>query len=476
MTDFDVVVVGSGPNGLAAAITMQREGLRVLLLEAKPSVGGGMRSAELTLPGFVHDICSAIHPLGVGSPFFRELPLKDFGLEWIDPPVLAAHPFDDGTAATLVSSVEETAAGLGEDREAYARLYRPLIDAWPKIENDVLGPVLAWPPHPLEMAKFGTKALLPASTLAKRFSGRDARGLLAGMAAHGMQPLTSVASAATALVLTIAGHRRGWPIARGGSQKLADALAGYFVSLGGTVETCVAVETLEALPSARATLLDVGPRQLLQIAAGRLSSRYRSQLERFEYGPGAFKVDWALDGPVPFTSGTCRRAGTVHLGGTFEEIAHAEAEVATGKHSQKPFVLFAQQSLFDASRAPGDRHTAWGYCHVPNGSTVDMTAAIEAQVERFAPGFRDRILARHTMNTSAMQAYNANYVGGDINGGALTLRQIVARPVLQRSPYRTSLAGVYLCSASTPPGGGVHGMCGFYAARQAMRDVFGVSC
>ncbi|ADV84753.1 phytoene desaturase family protein [Terriglobus saanensis] len=475
MGDFDAVVVGAGPNGLAAAITMQRAGLRVLLLEAKSTVGGGMRSAELTLPGFVHDVCSAIHPLGAGSPFFRELPLKDFGLEWIEPPVLAAHPFDDGTAAALMSSLEETTAGLGEDREAYARLYRPLIAAWPKIEREVLGPVLAWPPHPLEMVKFGVKALLPASALAKRFRGRDARGLLAGMAAHGMQPLTSVATAATALVLMIAGHRSGWPMARGGSQKIADALAAYFVSLGGVVETGVAVERLEALPPARVTLLDVGPKQLLQIAAGKLSSRYRSQLEKFEYGPGAFKVDWALDGPVPFASETCRRAGTVHLGGTFEEIAQSEAEIAAGKHSENPFLLFAQQSLFDATRAPSGRHTAWGYCHVPNGSTVDRIEAIEAQVERFAPGFRDRILARHTMNTYAMQAYNANYVGGDINGGALTLRQIVARPVLLRSPYRTSMDGVYLCSASTPPGGGVHGMCGFHAARRAMADCFGIS-
>jgi len=475
MAEFDAVVVGGGPNGLSAAITMQRAGLRILLLEAKSTVGGGMRSAEMTLPGFVHDVCSAIHPLGVGSPFFRELPLKDFGLEWIEPPVLAAHPFDDGTAAALMFSLEETAAGLGEDGEAYARIYGPLIEAWPKIDSEVLGPVLAWPRHPLAMAKFGAKALLPASMLAKRFAGRDARGLLAGMAAHGMQPLTSVATSGPALVLTIAGHRGGWPMVRGGSQKFADALAAYFVSLGGVVETGVAVETLDALPKARVTLLDVGPKQLLQIVAGKLSSVYRAQLEKFEYGPGSFKVDWALDGPVPFASERCRRAGTVHLGGTFEEIAQSEAEVAAGRHSEKPFVLFAQQSLFDATRAPAGQHTAWGYCHVQNGSTVDMTEVIEAQVERFAPGFRERILARHTMNTSSMQAYNANYVGGDINGGALTLRQIVARPVLQSSPYRTSIDGVYLCSASTPPGGGVHGMCGFHAARQALVDRFGIS-
>jgi len=465
---YDAVVVGAGPNGLAGAIALQRAGQRTLLLEAKSTVGGGMRTAELTLPGFHHDVCSAIHPLGIGSPFFRTLPLHDFGLEWIDPPVLAAHPFDDGTAAILLTSLADTAATLGADRDVYTKIFTRLTESWESIAPDILGPSLHWPQHPVAVARFGRQALKSAEIFARNFSGRDTRALFAGMAAHGMQPLRAAATAAAGLVLMIAGHRHGWPVARGGSQSIANALAAYFVSLGGTIETSAEVKRLTDLPATRITLLDIGPHQLLQMSD--LPNGYRKQMQRFTYGPGAFKIDWALDGPAPFLSEHCRRAGTVHLGGTYEEVAFAEAEVAAGRHPAKPFVLFAQQSLFDATRAPAGQHTAWAYCHVPNGSTVDMTFAIEAQVEHYAPGFRDRILARHTIDTAAFQAYNANYIGGDINGGALTLRQIVARPSLQISPYRTPLKGVYLCSASTPPGGGVHGMCGYNAAQRALAD------
>jgi phytoene dehydrogenase-like protein len=473
----DAIVVGSGPNGLAAAICLQQAGISVRLLEAKETIGGGMRSAALTLPGFVHDVCSAIHPMAMASPFMKTLPLREHGLEWVIPPTAAAHPFDGGTAAVLQGSVNDTAALLGKDESAYRSLMGPLVADWPRLAPDVLAP-LRFPRHPIAMAQFGLKALPPATFVARRFQTKEARGLWAGMAAHSIQPLTHLTTSAIGLVLSAVGHLQGWPIPRGGSQSIARAMASYFTSLGGKIETGVTVQSLGQFSSARAILLDVTPRQLLTIAGDRLSALYRWQLERYRYGLGVFKVDWALDGPIPFTAPECREAGTIHLGNTLEEIAQSEYTTWQGKHpgvdtSEKPFVLLAQQSRFDDSRAPVGRHTAWAYCHVPNGSKVDMTEAVEKQVERFAPGFRDRILGRATMHTGQIEAYNPNYIGGDINGGVIDIGQLYTRPALRPSPYRTSLKGLYLCSSSTPPGGGVHGMCGFHAARTALKEVFG---
>jgi phytoene dehydrogenase-like protein len=468
---YDAVVLGAGPNGLAAAITLQTKGLSVLLIEGKTTIGGGLRSAELTLPGFTHDICSAIHPLAAGSPFFNTLPLAAHGLEWITPPVAAAHPFEDGAAAALFGTVEDTAKSLGKDDAAYRRLMDPLVKDWPSLAPQLLGP-LRFPDHPLSLARFGLLGLPAVTTLAHRFQTREARGLLAGMAAHSMQPLNSFSTAAVALVFLMAGHDKGWPFPRHGSSQLAAALGSYFQSLGGTIHTGTPITGLNQLPASKALLLDLSPRQLLQLGGHRWSSLYRWQLEKYRYGMGVFKVDWALAEPIPFQADACRSAGTVHLGGTLEAIAAAEAQSFAGTPSENPFVLLAQQSLFDETRAPRGKHTGWAYCHVPNGSRKDMTAIIEKQVERYAPGFRERILARHVMDTVQMEAYNPNYIGGDINGGNLDIRQLFTRPALRRSPYRTSATGIYLCSASTPPGGGVHGMCGYHAARQALKDIF----
>jgi phytoene dehydrogenase-like protein len=469
--DYDAVVVGSGPNGLSAAITLQRAGLSVLLLEAKSAIGGGMRTEELTLPGFKHDVCSAIHPMAVASPFFQTLPLNDFGLEFIYPSLAAAHPFDDGTAAVLAKSVDETTRLMGADARAYIQLLVPVIQSWPAIADDALSP-LRIPKHPLLMAQFGKTAMQSALSVAKRFKEKEARGLWAGLAAHSIQPLSNAATAAIALVLSAVGHIHGWPLPKGGSQAIASALARYFESLGGKIETNTTVGSLQQLPSAHAVLLDVTPRQLLNIAGHTFSSLYKWQMEKYRYGMGVFKIDWALDGPIPFKAADCRSAGTVHIGNTIEEIAASEQATTNGDHPEKPFVLLAQQSLFDDNRAPAGKHTAWAYCHVPNGSTVDRTEAIEKQVERFAPGFRERILARHVMNTAQLQDYNANYIGGDINGGIIDLGQLFTRPALRWSPYRTSSKGIYICSSSTPPGGGVHGMCGYNAARRAIKDIF----
>jgi phytoene dehydrogenase-like protein len=472
-TEFDAVVVGSGPNGLAAAITLQQEGLSVLLVEGKDVIGGGLTSAELTLPGFVHDVCSAIHPLAIGSPFFNTLPLADHGLDYIFPDLAAAHPFDDGTAAVLGSSLEETARLLGQDEQAYLNLFRPLVRDWPNIAADVLGP-LHFPKHPIAMAKFGLNALTSSTYLAKRFKTRAAKGLWAGMAAHSIQPLTNLTTSAIGLVLMTAAHLKGWPIPVGGSKEIANALSSYFISLGGRIETGRYIKSLTELPSAKIVLFDVTPKQLLQIAGHKFSSIYKCQLERYRYGMGVFKIDWALDGPIPFTAPEARKAGTVHIGNTLEEIQLSEQLSWEGKHAERPFVLLAQQSLFDDTRAPEGKHTAWAYCHVPNGSTKDMTAIIEQQIERFAPGFRDLILARHTMNTAQVEEYNHNYIGGDINGGVIDLGQIFTRPALRSSPYRTSAKGLYICSSSTPPGGGVHGMCGYHAAKTALKDHFSI--
>lgn len=469
--DYDAIVVGSGPNGLAAAITLQQQGLSVLLVEAKTEIGGGMRSAALTLPGFVHDVCSAIHPMAAASPFFSQLPLGEYGLEYIYPPVAAAHPFDDGTAAILRGSVGDTAALLGIDGKSYSQLMEPLVKDWFSIAPDVLGP-LHYPRHPLRMAAFGLKALPSAVSLAGRWQTTAAKGLFGGMAAHSMLPLTKVTTAAIGLVLMITGHLRGWPLPRYGTVSIAKALEAYFVSLGGVVQTGFEVKSLADLPSSRAVLLDLTPRQLLQLGGHRWSSLYKAQLEKYRYGMGVFKIDWALDGPIPFTAIECRSAGTVHIGNTLEEITASEQLTWDGGHPERPYVLLAQQSLFDPSRAPAGKHTAWAYCHVPNGSRNDMTTIIERQIDRFAPGFRDRILARHVMDTAQLEVYNANYIGGDINGGAIDIKQLFTRPALRWSPYRTSEKGIYICSAATPPGGGVHGMCGYHAARRALKDVF----
>lgn len=466
---YDAVIIGSGPNGLAAAITLAQTGWRVLVIEAKATPGGGMRTLEVMLPGFRHDICAAIHPLGMASPFFRNLPLANYGLEWILSPVALAHPLDDGAAVAVTTSLEETAANLGVDDRAWRLLFQPLVDRWQDALDDLLAP-LHFPRHPLLLAGYALPLAAPATLLARTlFRGERARAVFAGMAGHSVLPLDRPPTAAFGLLLTMLAQTVGWPVARGGSQAIADALVRYAQSLGVELVCGWEVTDIAELPPARAYLFDTAPKGLLRIAGDRLPPGYRRQLERFRYNPGVFKVDWALDGPIPWTAAACRQSATVHVGGTMGEIAAAERAVWRGEHPVRPFVLLAQQSLFDPTRAPG-KQVAWAYCHVPNGSTVDMTAAIEAQVERFAPGFRERILARETRHAAAMEVYNANYVGGDINGGVQDLFQHFTRPSLSLTPYRTPAKGIYLCSSSTPPGGGVHGMCGYYAAQTVLRD------
>ena len=465
---YDAIVVGSGPNGLAAAIVFAQAGCSVLVLEAQPTIGGAARSAELTIPGFTHDVGSAVHPMAVATPFFRSLPLDQHGLRWIDLPVAMAHPFDDGPSALLRKSIEATGATLGRDARAYDALVRPISEHWDEICADALAPVHL-PKHPITLARFGLSALRSANSLAtSRFDDQAARGLFAGLAAHTIMPLTRVATASIGLVLAAVAHRTGWPIPGGGAQSIANALASYLRSLGGEIVTSSPVASLRDVPDAGTILLDVTPRQALAIAGDRFSSSYRSSLERYRYGPGACKVDWALSEPVPWRDRACADAGTVHLGGTLDEIVASERAPWNGEHAEKPFVLVAQPSLFDKMRAPPGKHTLWGYCHVPNGSDVDMTERIERQIERFAPGFRDCILHRRVTKASELHLGNANLVGGDIGGGANTLRQLFFRPVIRRNPYATSVKGLYLCSSSTPPGGGVHGMCGMYAARSAL--------
>jgi phytoene dehydrogenase-like protein len=441
------------------------------VLEAADTIGGGARSAELTLPGFVHDVCSGIHPMGALSPFWRELPLARFGLEWIEPEIALAHPLEDGGAAAVHRSLARTIEALGSDGRAYGELLGPFLERAQPFFDEILRPIRV-PGHPLLLARFGGVALRSSDAVAARFRGERARALFAGCAAHSILPLHRPGSAAFALALLLAAHRVSWPCARGGSGRIVDALAAHLRELGGEIVPGRPVRALADVPPARAVLFDLTPRQVVGIAGDALPANYRRRLDAYRYGPGACKVDWALDGPIPWTSEACRRAGTVHVGGTYEAIAAGEAEPWKGRHAERPFVLVGQQSLFDPGRAPAGRHTGWAYTHVPHGSARDMTDVIERQIERFAPGFRDRILARHTRTAAELERYNANLVGGDIGGGANTLGQVLARPVASWDPYATPNPRLYLCSSSTPPGGGVHGMCGFNAARSALRRTF----
>jgi phytoene dehydrogenase-like protein len=465
----DVIVIGSGPNGLAAAITIAQAGHSVTVLEAAQTIGGGTRSAEVSLPGFVHDLCSAVHPLAVASPFFSSLPLPQYGLEWLQPPAPLAHPLDDGSAVLLERSLDRTAEGLGRDAAAYRNLITPVLDRWSDLIAEVFGPP-HFPQHPVLLARFAWHALRSAAALGRsRFQEERARALLAGLAAHSMLPLEQPGTAAIGLVLAGAAHAVGWPFPRGGAQRIADSLGSHLESLGGRILPGVRVDSLDQLPRARTILCDLTPRQLLRVAGDRLPTTYRRKLLRYRYGPGAFKVDWALAAPIPWRAPECARAGTVHLGGTMEEIAAAEQAVWAGKPAECPFVLLAQPSLFDPTRAPAGQHTVWAYCHVPHGSGFDMLERIEAQIERFAPGFRSTILARSVRSPATLEEHNPNLIGGDINGGVQDLRQILFRPTWRW--YATPVPRLFLCSSSTPPGGGVHGMCGHYAALAAIREL-----
>jgi phytoene dehydrogenase-like protein len=471
--EYDAVVVGSGPNGLAAAITIARMGCSVLLLEARATIGGGTRTQELTLPGYYHDVCSAIHPLALASPFFRSLDLAAHGLEWIDPPIPLAHPLDDGSAVLLQRSVDATADGLGQDGNAYRRLVGPAVRNWEQLVHDLLKP-LGLPRHPLALLRFGPRAMRSAVGLAGTwFKGERAKALFAGNSCHSILPLEHWSTAAFGLMLSMLGHAVGWPIAIGGSQAIADALASSLTSLRGTINVGASVSSFDDLPKARALLFDVSPRQLARIAGLRFPAGYRKRLESFRHGPGVFKVDWALDGAIPWRDPACSQAGTVHVGGSIQEIASAELDVWRAVPPEKPFVFLSQPSLFDSSRSPEGMHTAWAYCHVPNGCTVDMTQRIEAQIERFAPGFRQRILARHVMSPADMEEYNPNYIGGDIVGGVQSFRELFVRPLGQWRAYSTPVKGIFICSSSMPPGGGVHGMCGYLAARKVLREALG---
>jgi phytoene dehydrogenase-like protein len=468
---YDAVVVGAGPNGLAAAITLAQQGLSVHVIEAADELGGGCRTAELTLPGFRNDVGATVLPFGTSSRFFADFATTREHVEFVHPAAPLAHPLDNAPAVLLERSVDETASGLGADATRYRRVFAPLTRHAPSLVDQFLGP-LRPPRHPLRMAAFGAPALMPASLLARAlFREERARALFAGISAHSMMSLESPASASIGLVLGMVAHSVGWPVVRGGTGTLATALVARLLSLGGTVETGHRVTALRELPPSRVQLLDLVPRDIETICGDALPQRYRRRLRGYRYGPGLFKLDWALGGPIPWTDPRCARAATVHLAGAFEEVVASERTVASGGHPQRPFVILVQPSLADRTRAPEGQHTAWAYCHVPNGSRRDMTGSIEAQVERFAPGFRDRVLARHTMDTAALEAYDANLVGGDINGGMFDLAQLFTRPAPRIDPYSTPNPRIVICSAATPPGGGVHGMCGWWAARSALRTL-----
>lgn len=472
--DFDAVVVGSGPNGLAAAIALQQAGLRVKIIEAKSTPGGGMRSLPLTLPGFTHDVCSAVHPLAVYSPFFKTLPLQNYGLEWIYPKLALAHPFPDGKAAILENSITNSAQSLENDAQAYINFMKPLTKMWDNIAPEILGP-LKFPSHPFDLARFGFYAMSSATGLAKRkFRYKYAKGLFAGLSAHSIRPLECTMTSAIGLVLAIVGHKIGWPFPKGGTQCLSDSLVSYFISMGGEIETDHLVKSYKELQFARIKLLDLTPKQILNISDLEFPASYRKQLTSYRYGPGIFKIDYALNEPIPFKAGECNQAATVHIGGTLEEIAKAEYDIWKGKHPEKPFILLSQHSLFDSTRSPQGKQTGWAYCHVPSGSTLDMTNVIEKQIELYAPGFKDVVIAKNTLNTAAIENYNPNYIGGDITGGVTDLKQLYTRPAIRFSPYTTPHPDIYICSSSTPPGGGVHGMCGFHAAKKAVKDHFNI--
>jgi phytoene dehydrogenase-like protein len=465
-------VIGSGPNGLAAAIVLAQAGLDVEVFEAESEIGGAARTLDLTLPGFHHDFGSAVHPFAAGFPFFTSLPLADYGLEWIHSPATLAHPFDDGTAILLDRDLHQTADALGEDGPAWRRLMHPLASRWTDLTADILGPMLALPKHPFLLARFGLNALLPATTVARRFTTDPVRALFGGLAAHSFMALDQPLSGSFGLILGAAAHAVGWPIPRGGAQSLTNALAAHLTHLGGRITTATRIHSLADLPACDLTLCDITPRQLLALAGqspGKLTSSYRRQLAAFKYGPGAFKVDYALSAPIPWNAPACLRAATVHLGGTLDEIADSEAAMVSGHHADRPFVLVSQPTLFDPTRAPAGKHIVWAYCHVPNGSTENMLDRLESQMERFASGFRSTILARHVSSPASLEAGDANLIGGDVSGGAVNLRQLLFRPT--RRLYRTSAPDLYLCSSSTPPGGGVHGMCGANAARMALRNL-----
>jgi len=470
-SQYDAVVIGSGPNGLCAAVELVRAGRSVLVLEAEDTIGGGTRTQQLTQPGFHHDACSAVHPMGVLSPFFRELPLAEHGLEWVYPSASVAHPLDDRPAAVLSRDLQTTGATLGPDADRWRRLIEPLTRPGPALFGDILAP-LGIPKHPLTMARLGWYGLRSARRLARgRFESEAARALFAGNAAHSILPLTHLLTAAVGLVFSTSAHLVDWPMPRGGSAAITAALASYFKSLGGVIETGRRVRAHADLPPHRAALYNVTPSQLIRIADGSLPARYVRRLGRYRYGPGVFKVDWALDGPIPWADPACAGASTVHVGGTLDEITASEADAWHGRICERPFLIVCQQSNFDPTRAPQGKHTGYAYCHVPHGSTTDMSARIEAQVERFAPGFRDLILARHTLSPADFERRNENYLGGAITGGVADLRQLFTRPVARWNPYTTPNSRVFLCSASTPPGGGVHGMCGYYAARAALSRI-----
>jgi len=463
-------VIGAGPNGLAAAIVLAQAGMQVDVLEAEPTPGGAARTLELTLPGFRHDFGSAVYPLGVSSPFFSSLPLTDHGLQWIHSPAALAHPLDDGTAVTLERDLSQTADSLGTDGPAWDQLMRPFVERWSEFAPEILRPVSFLPRHPWLMARFGMLALQSAEAVARRFRNERTRALFAGLAAHSFLSLDEPLSAAVAILMAVPAHAVGWPIPRAGAQSLTNALCGVLSTLGTSVKTSSPVLSLAALNQGKDDydlfLCDLAPRQLINVGGQKLSDSYKRRLEKYRYGPGVFKVDYALDRPIPWRAADCLRAATVHLGGSFEEIAASEKAVRSGRHADYPFVLLAQPSLFDNSRAPAGKHVAWAYCHVPNGSNVDMLQKLENQIERFAPGFRDCILARRVFSPADLESMDANLVGGDIGGGTLDIRQFLFRPTWRH--YATSARDIYICSASTPPGGGVHGMCGYHAAKMAL--------
>ncbi|HEX8816206.1 MAG TPA: NAD(P)/FAD-dependent oxidoreductase [Terriglobales bacterium] len=462
-------VVGSGPNGLAAAIVLAQAGLPVEVFEAEPIPGGAARTMELTLPGFLHDFGSAVHPFAAGSPFFSSLPLEKFGLEWIHSPAPVAHPLDDGSAVVLEQDLANAEVSLGADGGAWGNLVGPFADHWPEFAREAFRPQPSIPAHPLLMVRFGWDALLSAKSIARRFSSQRTRALFAGLAAHSFLALDEALSGAFGLMLAISAHAVGWPIPRGGAQSLTNALCRYLESLGGTLETSSRVDSLADVADYDLILCDVTPRQLLQIGAGQFSAGYKREMARFRYGPGVFKVDFALSQPIPWKAADCLRAATVHIGGSFEQIAESEKAVRNGRTADQPFLILAQPTLFDPSRAPAGKHIAWAYCHVPNGSTADMLPNIESQIERFAPGFRGCILARRTFSPAQLQSMDANLVGGDVAGGAMDIHQFLFRP--SRQHYATSAKNIFICSASTPPGGGVHGMSGFHAAKQALSQL-----